>query len=138
MAKRGIDPDEFGMWECCEPGVFNTRHGRCRKCGKTAADRDRTPGGGNPKPKPPETVALDKILQTQKGIFPDTAKLRITIVRGCGAIPLDHDNLVGGCKPFRDAIAERLGRDDAEQHGTEWIYRQEKGAATRIEIQEMK
>ena len=70
--------------------------------------------------------------------IPGFCKDSRTIVRGCGAVPLDHDNLVGGCKPLRDAIAALLGRDDAERHGIEWEYRQEKGAATRVEIQEMK
>ncbi len=141
MAKKrnAINPDNLGLWECCEPGVFYTRFGRCTRCGKTASDRDRTPKRGDSEPQPPESVTLDKILKTQKGIFSYSAKLRVTIVRGCGAIPLDDDNLVGGAKPLRDAIAaELLGRDDAERNGIEWVYRQEKGAATRIEIQEIK
>lgn len=137
--KKRINPDTLGLWECCEPGVYFTPHGRCPKCRKTAKDRDRTPKCGNSKPQPPESVTLGKILSTQKGLFPDSAKLRVTIIRGCGAIPLDDDNLAGGSKPLRDAIAaELLGRDDAERHGIEWVYRQEKGAATRIEIQEIK
>lgn len=140
MAKKrtAVDPAALGLWECCEPGVYYTPHGRCPKCGKTAADRDRTAERGNSKPQPPEAGALVGLQSVAKGVFPDTAKLRVVIVRGCGAIPLDTDNLVGGAKPLRDAIAELLGRDDAERHGIEWVYRQEKGAATRIEIQEIK
>jgi len=140
MAKKrtSVDPDALGLWECCEPGVYFTPHGRCPKCGKTVSDRDRAAGSKDSKPEHDETGALVKILQTAKGLFPDTARIEVTIVRGSGPIPLDHDNLVGGCKPLRDAIAELLGRDDAERHGIEWIYRQERGAATRVEIQEIK
>lgn len=135
--KNGIDPGALGLWECCD-GIFYTQHGRCPKCGKTAADRADSAARRDPQPEPAEAGALGKLCTAPKGIFPDSAKLRVTIIRGCGGIPLDHDNLVGGCKPLRDAVAALLGRDDAERHGIEWEYRQEKGAATRIEIQEIK
>ncbi|WP_277202291.1 hypothetical protein [Victivallis vadensis] len=134
---KRIDPDALGLWECCD-GIWYTPGGRCPKCGKTAADRAGSSASGNSKPEPVETGALVQLCKAPQGIFPDSVRLRVTIVRGCGSIPLDHDNLVGGSKPLRDAIAKLLGRDDAERHGIEWEYRQEKGAATRIEIQEVK
>ena len=135
--KNGIDPEALGLWECCG-GIWYTAAGRCPTCGKTRADRAGSAGRRDSQPEPAETGALGKLRTAPKGIFPDSARIRVTIVRGCGAVPLDHDNLVGGCKPLRDAIAALLGRDDAERHGIEWEYRQEKGAATRVEIQEMK
>ena len=51
---------------------------------------------------------------------------------------LDDDNLSGGCKQLRDAIASLLGRKgDSEKDGLRWIYEQEKGKAeTIIEIME--
>lgn len=39
---------------------------------------------------------------------------------------LDDDNLVGGCKPLRDAVAEWIGVNDGD-HRVEWIYRQQVG-----------
>jgi len=49
---------------------------------------------------------------------------------------LDDDNLSGGCKELRDAIAASLGRKgDSEKDGMKWEYKQEKGDhATRVEI----
>lgn len=50
---------------------------------------------------------------------------------------LDADNFVAGCKGLRDAIARRLGVDDAEKY-VEWRYEQvqwngEEGEVLRIE-----
>jgi hypothetical protein len=50
---------------------------------------------------------------------------------------LDRDNLIGGCKALRDAIAGWLGLDDSE-HVVEWTYSQhitrgQRGCAVRIE-----
>jgi len=51
---------------------------------------------------------------------------------------LDDDNLSGGCKQLRDAIATSLGRKgDSEEDGLWWEYAQEKGSEeyeTLIEI----
>lgn len=135
--KKPLDPAKLGLWECCEPGVFHTPYGRCPKCGKTVADRAGAAMRKNTEPEHDEAGALVQLRKAPQGIFPDSVRLRVTIVRGCGGVPLDHDNLVGGCKPLRDAVAALLGRDDAERHGIEWEYRQEKGAATRIEIEEI-
>jgi hypothetical protein len=41
---------------------------------------------------------------------------------------LDDDNMSGGCKQLRDAIASAFGRQgDSETDGLWWEYRQEKG-----------
>jgi len=51
---------------------------------------------------------------------------------------LDGDNLQGSFKAVRDAVADRMGIDDADPRVT-WRYAQEKGApkeyAVRVEIQ---
>ena len=50
---------------------------------------------------------------------------------------LDDDNLSGGAKQLRDAIAAFLGRKgDSEKDGLTWEYRQEKwtGHETMIEV----
>ena len=51
---------------------------------------------------------------------------------------LDRDNLIGGCKPLRDAIALWLGMDDSEKF-IDWNYAQvqtrgEQGVAVKIEV----
>ena len=65
---------------------------------------------------------------------PGTLSVRIVRV---GGRPLDDDNLAGGCKELRDAIAAALGRrGDSKADGLHWEYRQEPGTepGTRIEI----
>jgi hypothetical protein len=53
---------------------------------------------------------------------------------------LDEDNLVGGAKALRDAIAQLLGIDDSEL-GVRWHYSQaevrteaEEGTLVRVEV----
>ena len=67
-------------------------------------------------------------------VHPDRA-LRVRVVR-VGGRSLDDDNLAGGCKELRDAIAAALGRrGDSQADGFLWEYRQEPGPpGTRIEI----
>ena len=56
--------------------------------------------------------------------------VRITRV---GSRRLDDDNLSGGCKQLRDAIASLLGRKgDSEREGLYWEYKQEKGKPQTI------
>ena len=89
-------------------------------------------------PEPQQAEALAGKVQRTDVLDADAARLHITITRRSPR-PLDDDNLVGGCKQLRDAIAEMLGRrGDAEKDGLEWEYRQEKGEKmTVITIEEI-
>jgi len=61
---------------------------------------------------------------------------RVTLTRISPATrPCDDDNLPGGLKAVRDAIAQRAGHDDGDRRWT-WVYAQERGPwGVRIEIQ---
>ncbi|MGE4340540.1 MAG: hypothetical protein AB7E55_32010 [Pigmentiphaga sp.] len=52
---------------------------------------------------------------------------------------IDDDNLSGGCKQLRDAIAAALGRNgDSARDGLWWEYREEQGPnEVRIDIYQM-
>lgn len=93
-------------------------------------------GARDPQPQPAE--ALVGKVQRADVLDADAARLRVTITRRAPR-PLDDDNLVGGCKQLRDAIAELLGRKgDAEKDGLVWEYRQERGEKmTVITIEEI-
>lgn len=49
--------------------------------------------------------------------------IRVTLI-ACRQKRLDDDNLAGGFKSLRDAIAESLGIDDGDER-IEWVYRQQ-------------
>lgn len=93
-------------------------------------------GQAHPEPQPAE--ALVAKVPREEILDADAPRLHITITRRSPR-PLDDDNLVGGCKQLRDAIAELLGRKgDAEKDGLVWEYRQEKGEKmTVITIEEI-
>lgn len=129
--KNAIDGAALGIWQCC--GEYLAPAANCPKCGKSKDHADST-GLAVAKSERTDRNALRQAIKATQGIFPATARLRIVITRGYQGIPLDHDNLVGGCKPFRDEIARLLGRDDAEHRGTNWEYRQEKGRVRKVEI----
>lgn len=86
----------------------------------------RPVGGLVPAQREPSTKpALDKKPQESQGSAPGF-RVCITLISLRHRL-LDDDNLVAGCKPLRDAIARRLGIDDADpriafkygQHRTE-------------------
>ena len=58
--------------------------------------------------------------------------LRITLTR-LGGKGLDSDNLAGGFKGIRDAVANLLMMDDADPRLT-WVYRQEPGGLQGVRI----
>lgn len=59
-----------------------------------------------------------------RGVKPpqDASRIVVTITR-VGARKLDDDNLVGGCKFVRDAIARWIGIDDGNRI-YQWVYNQ--------------
>ena len=61
--------------------------------------------------------------------------LLVRIVR-IGGRRMDDDNLTGGCKELRDAIAAALGRrGDSEADGFAWEYAQEPGGEPSVVIE---
>lgn len=139
--KNGIDPGALGLWECCD-GIFYTRHGRCPKCGKTAAERIHADGTNlsagiqKPKPEPDPFAALDFKPEKQDFVPRNDAEFIIVLCRGYSGIPLDGDNLVASFKALRDALAEYLLKtaSDAEKSGLQWEYGQFKGKGTKVAI----
>lgn len=92
--------------------------------------------GGVEKPltQPNLKEALDRGRKAQKR---GTQSLVISLVR-YGRLRLDDDNLAGGFKPLRDAIARSLDVDDGDSR-IRWQYGQietrgQEGTAVRIEV----
>ena len=132
-AKHVINVDNLGLWQGCD-GAYYTRYGHCAVCGKTADCHGAVAGSSH---TVAERAAADALRQTRRAIKslpPIAGKLRIKFTRGYKSIPLDRDNLIGGCKPLRDEIARIYGRDDAEFRGITWEYDQAKGAVHKVEI----
>lgn len=63
------------------------------------------------------------------------AIIRVHLIR-VGGRPLDEDNCIAGYKPLRDAIAARLGLDDADS-GIDWEYSQVRTRGRRGTIVKM-
>jgi hypothetical protein len=122
-------------WKGCDNELYSA-NAKCKVCGKTCSGHSVRPA--DTQLKPADKRALVAAVKTAQGLFKTDAKLRIVITRGYQQTELDTDNLVGGCKPFRDEIAKLIGRDDAERYGIEWQYEQAKTPFHKIEIYEVK
>lgn len=85
--------------------------------------------GGLPSPKPKQSIErpLERTQPRGKAIRKRVARSNRVIARvhivSFRSKELDRDNLVGGCKWLRDAIACSLGIDDSER-GIDWTYSQ--------------
>ena len=123
-------------WKGCD-GELYAGGATCKVCGKTCSGHI-SGECSDIKPKQDYFRAQVSAVKTAQGLFPPDAKLRIVIARGYKGVPLDRDNLIGGCKPLRDEIAKLIGRDDAERYGIEWQYEQAKTPFHKIEIYEVK
>lgn len=127
---KGISNVEY--WECC--GRTIAKYGKCPVC-----------GGSNPLLSNPQDCQLKRNVRSALGdagekiapILKRGERVRITITRGYTRSPLDVDNMVGGAKPLRDAIARALHIDDAESENLEWVYKQEKGTGMKVKIEVM-
>lgn len=90
------------------------------------------------KPQRQPGSALDQGGQAPQGGEESVVGCRVTFIV-FGRRPLDLDNLVGGCKHLRDAIAAWIGRDDSERFIT-WDYalkvtEGKEGVAVKIELE---
>ena len=75
----------------------------------------------DPKPEHREVPALARRPPKRKGRA-EGIRLRVLIISIRQRL-LDDDNLCAGAKPLRDAIAARLGVDDADKR-IKWEYQQ--------------
>jgi hypothetical protein len=81
----------------------------------------------NPERKPLPVPALDPHSEAHGR---SKAKLALVIaIISFRRREVDEDNLVAGCKPIRDAIAESLCADDRDRR-IKWQYRQVIGTGT--------
>ncbi len=78
--------------------------------------------GGLEKPKPQRdaAVVLGEAIRKPEG---GEKSMVVSLVRYAHGRQLDTDNLVGGFKPLRDAIAASLGIDDGDKR-IRWEYGQ--------------
>jgi len=119
------------MWECCGQ-YYSPAISRCRVCG--AAQGNNNPERNRqPEPECRKLEALELPPQVKKAMGPLTGNLLVKITRQANSSGLDDDNLAGGCKELRDAIAEALGRSgDSTKDGLRFEYSQSKGNAAMI------
>lgn len=81
-------------------------------------------GAQKPQPKAQRPLEQKPQGRQQSPASPgrSTPRYRVALV-ALRRRKLDRDNLIGGCKPLRDAIAQFLGVDDNERF-VEWEYDQ--------------
>ena len=88
-------------------------------------------------PQPGGQHALGREGQDPQGLARLAGPLHVRIVRLCPVVGrLDDDNLVGGAKQLRDAIADWLGRrGDSKRDGLTWEVVEERGPwGVRVEF----
>lgn len=134
---KGLTSEQFnslGTWECCGK-IYTSAIRECRICGSPKVDNN-TSGDKQPKPERRKLETLELPAQTQKAMVNLAGNLLVRITRQANSSGIDDDNMSGGCKELRDAIAEALGRHgDSEKDGLRFEYCQLKGQkATIIEI----
>jgi len=100
---------------------------------------DQLAGNSNSEQKSGQQPTLEFPGTASQGMVHLDGEILVRITR-VGHRRLDDDNLAGGCKELRDAIAAMLGRKgDSEKDGLKWEYIQETGPTeTRIEICQIK
>lgn len=126
--------DTLGTWECCDR-YYTAAVRECRVCGSPKSDNPDE-RHNQPQPEHRKLQTLELPPQAKKAMVNITGNLLIRITRQINSGGLDSDNLSGGLKELRDAIAEALGRQgDSEKDGLRFEYCQLKGQkATIIEI----
>ncbi len=97
---------------------------------------------GDPQSEPHERSALGAGGADAPVLVDHVGPVLVWVTRVGGRV-LDGDNLQGGCKQLRDAIAAALGRrGDSDADGMRWEYRQRPArigeeAGTLIEVFEV-
>ena len=127
--------DGLRIWRC-KCGQYNAAGLRyCARCGQSMEVQnagDNHSRRGDAFAEPAEQAALVGQVKAEEVLDGDAKRLLVTIERH-STRELDYDNLVGGSKQLRDAIAELLGRKgDAERDGLEFRYVQKKGAKKTV------
>jgi hypothetical protein len=84
--------------------------------------KERNPVVGLPDPKP-KRVGRRGAEKKDRDETRRKKRPRVIILSLRVRAITDHDNLVGGAKHLRDAIAAEMGLDDADSE-IEWIYTQ--------------
>lgn len=126
---KGIQ--DVKMWECCGK-YYSVAVNQCRVCG-SAKDNNNPERNKHAKPEHCQLQALELPAQVKKTMVNLTGNLLIRITRQANSGGLDDDNLSGGSKELRDAIAEALGRPgDSAKNGLRFEYSQSKGSAAMI------
>lgn len=122
------------MWECCGK-YYSAAVKQCKACG-SAKGNNNLERNKQSEPKCCKLQALELPPQIKKAMELFTGQLLVRITRQANSAGLDDDNLTGGCKELRDAIAEALGRPgDSAKDGLRFEYCQTRGpAAMMIEI----
>jgi len=104
----------------------------CRRRNQDMRDPDRDAWSRAAKPERHQRHPLEPAPPHKETLVdvPGPCLVRITRV---GHRRYDHDNLSGGCKELRDAIAAALGKPgDSEEAGMHWEYAQRTGSPETI------
>lgn len=105
---------------------------RGRESGKADGGTDGDAGGGATKSECSAALRVARAKAGEGWLANMAGPLCIRITR-YGKRRYDGDNMQGGCKGLRDAIAAALGRPgDSAEDGLRWEYRQVCGAAVEV------
>ena len=121
------------MWTMRDVRALPPKFRRTIKEQLNGKDSGNTNAGHiNTKSKCREQKALDMENESAPRMVNITGSVLIRITR-IGKMELDGDNMSGGCKELRDAIASSLGRKgDSASNGMFWEYKQKKGEPETI------
>ena len=119
------------IWKCCGQ-FYSPAISKCKVCG-SAQGNNNPERNKHPEPQCSKLQALELPPQVKKAMELLTGNLLVRITRHANSSGLDDDNLTGGCKELRDALAEALGRaGDSVKDGLRFEYCQAKGNAAMI------
>ncbi len=110
------------MWQCPSCGAYNAKGVTICSCGGTG-NHNNAGRNKSAKPKSGKSKTLERSTRTAQSVGNnDTSSLLVKVTQ-YSPRELDEDNLSGGCKQLRDAVAESLGRTgDSKAEGFLWQY----------------